>query len=80
MSKKLNNLEKVFSMTNDNYHKVITIVGIKWKFKSKKLLKKYNIKSNSFLEDIFSIKNEKRENIIKKKQNFFMKKLEKYDN
>lgn len=61
MSKKLNNLEKVFSMTNDNYHKVITIVGIKWKFKSKKLLKKYNIKSNSFLEDIFSIKNEKRE-------------------
>lgn len=61
MSKKLTNLEKVFSVTNDNYHKVITIVGIKWKFKSKKLLKKYNIKSNSFLEDIFSIKNEKRE-------------------
>lgn len=66
MKRKLHNCEKIFSITNDNYHKMITVVGIKFRFKSKKLLKKYNIMGNSFLEDIFSVRNSKI-GIIKRK-------------
>ena len=48
---------KIFSIKNDYKHKVITIFGIKFKFKSKKLLKRIGSDENSFMEDIFSIKN-----------------------
>ena len=49
--------QKIFSIKNDYKHKVITIFGIKFKFKSKKLLKRIGSNENSFTEDIFSAKN-----------------------
>lgn len=49
--------QKIFSIKNIYKHKVITILGIQFKLKSKKLLLRYNLSENSFLEDIFSAKN-----------------------
>ena len=55
----MESLEKVFSIKNstDKKYKIITIFGIKFKLKSKKLMKKQGLECNSFLENIFSIKN-----------------------
>lgn len=50
-------IRKIFSIENHYVHKVVTIFGIKFKFKSKKLLKRYGIDKNSFFENIFSVKN-----------------------
>ena len=50
-------LKKIFSVRNQDIHKVVTVLGVKLKFKSKKLMKKRNIPCNRFLENIFSVKN-----------------------
>lgn len=57
-------LKNIFSVRNSDIHRVITILGIKFKLKSKKLLKKYSVDKNSFFEDIFSIKNKHKHKII----------------
>lgn len=51
-------LQNIFSIKNKDIHKVIILFGIKFKFKSKKLLKRNGVDKNSFLEDIFSVKNQ----------------------
>ena len=52
-------LQKIFSVKNsdDKKRKVITLLGLKFKFKSKKLMKKQGLSCNSFCENIFSLKN-----------------------
>ena len=52
-----NMLKTIFSVQNKGVHKVITLLGMKFKFKTKKLIEKHEIPCNSFLEDIFSVKN-----------------------
>ena len=50
-------IQNLFSIKNIGKHKVITILGIKFKIKSKKLIKRLGFQENSFLEDICSVKN-----------------------
>lgn len=50
-------IKTIFSIQNKGKHKVIVFLGLKFKFKSKKCLKRLNLEENSFLEDIFSAKN-----------------------
>ena len=49
----MKSLEKVFSVTNsvDEKHKIITIFGIKFKFKSKKLMKRHGEEYYKFLKN-----------------------------
>ena len=50
-------LNNIFSVKNIAPHKVFTILGIKLKFKTKKLIRLQNLQVNSFSENIFSVKN-----------------------
>lgn len=43
-------LKKIFSVRNQGIHKVITILGIKFKFKAKKLIKRKGMNCNSQVE------------------------------
>lgn len=49
-------IQNVFSVKNEDIHKIVTILGIKFKFKIKKLIKRQGADKNSCLEDIFSVK------------------------
>ena len=40
-----NLLTQIFSIKNQNIHKVITILGLKFKFKSKKLVERKRLKA-----------------------------------
>ena len=53
--------ERIFSIKNSNIHKIITNIGLKFKFKSKKLIRRQQgVKEleYSFAEKIFSVKND----------------------
>lgn len=53
--KRRNILQEIFSLQNSKKHKVVTILGIKIKIKSKKLIKRIKIKKiNSDFEEILS--------------------------
>ena len=58
-------LKKIFSVRNQGIHKVITILGVKLKIKSKKLMKRQGLTSISFFEKIFSVKNKSNHKVIK---------------
>lgn len=53
-----------FAVYNDGTHKIIYLLGIKFKFKSKKIMQANGRSCNSFLENIFSIKNEYNHKVV----------------
>ena len=72
-----NNMQKIFSITNEDIRKVVTIFGIKLKFKSKKLIerKKFNNIVNKLnkLNKALSKQNSYIQNMLGKKDNEILK-------
>ena len=59
-------LEKLFSVKNKNTHKIITILGIKFKFESKKLIDRIRIQE---------LENQNIDSLIKRKMKYTESKI-----